>query len=94
MKKITSLCLLMLVAGSLCGCATSRLMMENISKNYGMLSFDYGALIPMTPEDTRTDMMKKYCAPRNYEIIETDTKTVGQYHFRTKTLFKCIEKDK
>ena len=68
--------------------------MENISNNYGVLSYDYGALIPIVPDDTRTEMMKQYCAPRNYEIIETDSKTVGQYHFRTKILFKCMEKEK
>jgi len=67
--------------------------MENISNNYGMLSYDHGALIPIVPDETRTEMMKQYCAPKNYEIIETDRKTVGQYHFRTKILFKCIGKE-
>ncbi len=93
MKKIRTLCLLLLVVASLCGCATSRLTMENIGKNYGMLSYDHGALIPMVPDETRTDMMKQYCKPRNYQIIETDKKTVGQYHFRTKILFQCIERE-
>jgi len=94
MKKITILGFLMCILVSFYGCATSRLTMENISNNYGMLSYDRGALIPIVPDEIRTEMIKQYCAPRNYEIIETDRKTVGQYHFRTKILFKCIEKEK
>jgi hypothetical protein len=51
-------------------------------------------MIPIVPDETLAGMMRQYCTPRNYEIIETDRKTVGQYHFRTKILFKCIEKEK
>ena len=94
MRKIAIMCFLLFILASVVGCASVRLNIETISNNYGLLSYDHGALIPIVPEETRTEMMKKYCAPKNYEIIETDKKTVGQYHFRTKILFKCVEKDK
>jgi hypothetical protein len=94
MRQITAPCFLLLILLAAGGCASSRLTMENISKNYGMLSYDDGALIPTVPEETRTEMMKNYCAPMQYEIIETDRKTVAQYHSRTKILFKCVERDK
>ena len=51
-------------------------------------------MIKEVPEETKADMMKTYCAPRGYEIIEKEGTTVGQYRFLTKVLFKCNECNK
>ena len=73
------------------GCSSSRVYLEPISKDYGLLSFETGAMIKTIPEETKTEMMKNFCSPRDYEITEKERKTVGQYRFRTKVLFKCTE---
>lgn len=92
MRRISSLLGVVLAALFLvAGCSSPRLHLESISKDHGLLSFENGAMITDVPQDTRAEMMKNYCSPRSYEITDQETKTVGQYRFRTKVLFKCTE---
>ncbi len=90
MKRFGLVGLFLTIFLILFGCS-SRLHLEPIGKNYGLLTFESGVLITQIPEETKTEMMKGYCSPNAYDITEKETKMVGQYHFRSKILFKCIE---
>lgn len=48
-------------------------------------------MIPQVDENMRVQKIKEVCLSGNYEIIEKETKTVGQYRFRTKILFRCLQ---
>lgn len=74
---------------SLNGCFSNRLQVDALTQHYSVLIFDEGAMIPQIDESMRIQKIKEVCPSGNYEIIEKETKTVGQYHNRTKMLFKC-----
>jgi hypothetical protein len=76
---------------SLSGCFSSHLQVDTLTKNYAVLSYEYGAMIPQVDENMRVQKIKEVCLSGNYEIIEKETKTVGQYRFRTKILFRCLQ---
>jgi len=89
MTRRTTITLILMAMAIVSGCSSWRLNLEPINKNYGLLSYESGAMIATVSEETKSQMMKSYCAPRGYEIVEIEGKTVGQYRFITKVQFKC-----
>ncbi len=77
---------------ALSGCFSNHLQVDTLTKSYGVLSYDHGAMIPQIDENMISQKIREACPSGNYEVIDKEKKTIGQYRFRTKILFKCIDK--
>lgn len=90
-KPISTVAILIFSFISLSGCFSNHLQVATLTRTYSVLSYEHGAMIPQVDENLRVQKIKEVCPSGIYETIEKETKTVGQYRFRTTILFRCLQ---
>ncbi len=91
-KSISILGIFTFLFLALGGCFSNHLQVDTLTKSYAVLSYDHGAMIPQVDENMISQKIREACFSGNYEVIDKEKKTTGQYRFRTKILFRCLDK--
>jgi hypothetical protein len=81
-----------IILALLFGCSSVNLKLKPTGGDSAVVSYNQGASVDATGAIDSIQMMKEFCKPKVYKVINTTYSTAGEDRFRVETEFICIKK--